>query len=69
MDIKDLMLEAQAELQEAVRSIAAELAKPRMMAEVRKAWVTAPDALKEQFKQERPEDYAALMKELKRRQT
>lgn len=66
MDIKDLMLEAQAEIQEVVREVVAELAKPRMMAQVRQMWLTAPDELKELFKRERPEDYAALMKELKR---
>jgi len=68
MDVKDLMLEAQAEIQTALREVIAELAKPRMMAQVRQMWMTAPDELKEQFKRERPEEYAALMNELKRRE-
>lgn len=66
-DMRDVVLEAQADLQEALRETMAELARPRMMAEVRRMWMTAPDEMKELFKRERPEEYAALMTDLKRR--
>jgi hypothetical protein len=65
-DIRDLMLDAQAEVQEIVREVVQDLLKPQMMAQIRQMWMAAPEDIKEQFKRERPEDYAALMDELKK---
>lgn len=65
IDVKDIMLEAQAEVQEILREVAQELVMPQMMAQVRSMWMSAPDEVKEQFKIERPAEYAALMDELK----
>jgi len=66
-DVRDVMLDAQSDLQAALREVMADLVKPQMMAQVRRMWMTAPDEIKEAFKRERPEEYAALMNDLKRR--
>lgn len=66
-DIKDVVLEAQAEIEAAMREVMRELVEPQMMARVRRMWFTAPDELKDMFRRERPEEYAALMNDLRRR--
>lgn len=66
-DIRDVILEAQAEIEAAMREVMRELVEPQMMARVRRMWLTAPDELKEMFRRERPEEYAALMNDLRRR--
>jgi CO dehydrogenase/acetyl-CoA synthase alpha subunit len=65
LDMRDLLLEAQAEVQEVVRELLQELIMPMMRPQVRQMWMTAPDEMKEQFKAERPEEYEALMDMLK----
>jgi len=60
-DMRDLMLEATAEVQEIVRELMQDLTMPMIKAQVKQMWMTAPDEMKEQFKAERPEEYAALM--------
>jgi hypothetical protein len=67
MDMRDVVLEAQAEVQAIMREVVQELMKPQIMAQLRQSWISAPDEVKEMFKREKPEDYAALMEELKRR--
>lgn len=67
MDIRDLMLEAQAEVQGIMREVVQELVKPQMMKKVRDMWRTAPEEIRESFKRERPKEYMALMNDLKRR--
>lgn len=66
MDIRDLILEAQAEVQATIREALMELLQPQIMAQVKAIWFNAPDDVKEKFKRERPQDYAALMNELRR---
>lgn len=61
LDMQDLLLEATAEVQEIVRELLQELVMPKMRGQVKQMWMTAPDEMKEQFKQERPQEYAALM--------
>ena len=61
LDMKDLLLEAQAEVQEVVRELLQELVMPMMRGQVKQMWMTAPDEMKEQFKAERPDEYKALM--------
>ena len=60
-DIRDIMLEAIAEVQEIVREALQELALPQMKAQVRQTWASAPDEMKEAFNTERPEEYKQLM--------
>jgi len=64
-DIRDLMLEAEAEVQAIMREVVQDLMKPQMMAQIKKMWITAPDEIKEAFKRERPQEYAELMEDLK----
>jgi len=65
-DLNDITLEAQAELQEIVRELLQELAEPAMMRQMKMLWMTMPDEMKEKFKQERPEEFTALMKAVER---
>lgn len=63
-DLRDLMLEAQAEVQEIMREVMQEIALPAMTEMVRMQWAEMPEAMKEKFKAEQPEEYAALMRML-----
>jgi hypothetical protein len=67
MDMRDIFLEAVAEVQEIVRDVMQELAAPQMQQQVAAMWATSPDDIMEQFKQERPQEYAALMEMTKGR--
>jgi hypothetical protein len=64
-DIRDLMLEAEAEVQAIMREVVQDLVRPQMMAQIKQMWMTAPDEIKESFKRERPQEYAELMEDLK----
>lgn len=67
IDVRDVMLDAQADVQEILREVVQDLVRPQMMAQIKQMWNSAPDEMKERFKQERPQEYADLMNELKRR--
>ncbi len=60
-DLNDLILEATAEVQEIVREVLEEFALPQIKRAVKQTWLSAPDEMKEQFAQGRPEEYAQLM--------
>jgi hypothetical protein len=66
-DLRDIMLEATAEIQEIVREVLEELAEPQMLAEIQKQWTSLPDDQKEQFMRENPDEYRALMDAIERR--
>lgn len=66
MDIRDVILEAQAEAQEIMREMAQELASPIIGAQIKAVWAGLPDEMKDKFKVEKPQAYAALMRELQR---
>lgn len=66
IDIRDVTLEAQAEVQGIIREVVQELMRPQMMAQVKQMWLNAPDEMKELFKRERPQEYAELMEDLKK---
>lgn len=66
MDMRDVTLEAQAEVQGIIREVVQELMRPQMMAQVKQMWLNAPDEMKEMFKRERPQEYAELMEDLKK---
>jgi hypothetical protein len=60
-DLRDVMLEAQAEVQEIMREVQQEIAIPLMMEQFKLQWTQMPSAMKEQFARERPQEYATLM--------
>ncbi len=66
-DFRDVMLEAQAEVQETMREVARELVSPKLLAQARQAWLSAPNDVKEAFKREKPREYAEMMEEFSRR--
>lgn len=61
-DMRDAILEAQAESMELVREVMQEIAIPQIKLEGRKLWANMPDEMKERFKAERPNEYAEFMK-------
>lgn len=60
-DLRDLFLEATAEVQAIVREIMEELAEPGERAQALQAWLTAPDEVREQVMKTDPETYRAIM--------
>lgn len=62
-DTRDAILEAQAEMMELVREVMQEIVTPQIKTGSRRLWATMPDEMKEQFKAERPNEYAEFMKE------
>ena len=64
-DVRDTFLEAMAEVQEVMREVMQEMTEPQKKNEVAQMWMSTPDKMKEKFKAERPEEYAALMEMLK----
>ncbi len=61
-DVKEAILEAQAEMMELVRDVMMEAVLPQIKLQARKMWATMPDDMKERFKAERPQEYAELKK-------
>jgi len=66
-DLRDIMLEATAEIQEIVRDVLNELAEPHVLAEIQRQWATLPDDQKEKFMNENPDEYRALMDAMERK--
>ena len=64
-DLRDVMLEAQAEVQGIMREVLQEIALPQMLEKFMLQWATMPSAMKEKFAKERPEQYRALMEMMK----
>lgn len=62
-DAKEAILEAQAEMMELVREVMQEAILPQIKLEAKKKWAAMPAEMKEQFKAERPNEYAEFMKE------
>lgn len=63
-DLRDIMLEATAEVQEIIREILQELAEPSEGNQVAQLWSRTPDDMKEQFASSQPEDYRNLIASL-----
>ena len=61
LDIRDLLLEAQAEFAEGVTEVMQELAIPLMMQALKMKWMTMPDEMKEMLKQTQPDMYKRMM--------
>jgi len=64
-DLRDVMLEAQAEVQDVVREVMEELEMPKVLEEFRLMWAKMSPAQKEKYQQENPEDYAMLIELMK----
>ena len=64
-DLREILLEAQAEVAAAVDEIFLELGLPAMMDQAKIQWATLSPEDKERFKLERPAEYQALMNALK----
>lgn len=60
-DVKDMLLEAQADVQEIMREVMQEIAMPQMMTTFKVQWAKMPNEMKERFAKERPEEYRKLM--------
>jgi len=62
LDLRDVLLEVEADVTEILDEIQKELLLPMMRSEFTKQWLELPDDMKEKFKTEQPEKYKALMK-------
>jgi ppGpp synthetase/RelA/SpoT-type nucleotidyltranferase len=60
-ELRDIMLEAVAEVQEIVREVMEELAEPQVRTEVQKMWMQMPQDMKDQYAADNPEEHKALM--------
>jgi len=65
-DLRDLMLKAAADVQKAVMTFGMEVDRPIMISQAAQMWMQLPNEMKEKFKSEKPEEYAAFMKELQK---
>ncbi len=64
-DLRDTMLEVVASVQETMRELEQEIMEPQIMEAVIEAWAMQSAEVKEKFKREKPEAYAAMMELLK----
>lgn len=64
IDFRDMMLECTAEVKEIFRETMIELTEPLIEMELKRTWAMMPAELKDRLAQERPEEYALLMKQL-----
>ena len=67
-DMQDALLEAQAEVQAIMREVMMEIAQAIIVPQAAMTWAKSDADTREQFKQERPDQYDALMKGLKNEQ-
>jgi hypothetical protein len=61
LDFADLLYEIEAEFEEIIAELFAELDLPEMKQALAMKWATMPDELKEQVKEEYPEIYKQIM--------
>ena len=64
IDFRDMMLECTAEVKEIFRETMIELTEPIIEMELKMMWAQMPAELKDKLAQERPEEYAMLMKQM-----
>jgi hypothetical protein len=64
IDFRDMMLECTAEVKEIFRETMIELTEPIIEIELKMMWAQMPAELKDRLAQERPEEYAMLMKQI-----
>ncbi len=63
IDLRDIMLEAIAEVREVFRAVMIDLTKPMVELELARVWSTLPPEMKDKMRQEMPEEYEMLMQE------
>jgi hypothetical protein len=63
IDLRDIMLEAIAEVREVFRAVMIDLTKPMVELELARVWSTLPPEMKDRMRQEMPEEYEMLMQE------
>ncbi len=63
IDLRDIMLEAIAEVREVFRAVTIDLTKPMVELELARVWSTLPPEMKDKMRQEMPEEYEMLMQE------
>jgi hypothetical protein len=61
IDLRDVTLEATAEVQAVLMEVTRELTEPQQEALVRRMWAEMPEEMKAKFQAEDPEGFAALM--------
>ena len=64
LDLRDVMLEAIADVREIFREVMIEATAPMVEMELRQMWAQMPQELKDRLAAERPEEYEMLMKQL-----
>jgi phosphoglycolate phosphatase-like HAD superfamily hydrolase len=62
LDIRDILLEVEADLTEMIEEVLKELQLPMMKQALRVRWMTMPDDLKEQLRDEQPQVYEQIMR-------
>jgi hypothetical protein len=63
-DIRDIMLEAAAEVEEIMREALGEIELPQQKEQMRMMWASVPEDMKEKFKRDKPTEYKELMQAL-----
>ncbi len=64
LDLRDVMLEAIADVREIFREVMIEATAPMVDMELRQMWAQMPQELKDKLAAERPEEYEMLMKQI-----
>ncbi len=64
LDLRDVMLEAIADVREIFREVMIEATAPMVDMELRQMWAQMPQELKDRLAAERPEEYEMLMKQI-----
>jgi hypothetical protein len=66
-DLRDILLEATADVQEIVREVMEELSEPHELAAMQKLWASAPDDERDRLLMEDPDFYRELENKLNER--
>ena len=64
LDMRDMMLEATAEVRAIFRDVMMEMTEPQIEQQLRAQWAQMPQEARERFAVERPEEYKELMKKI-----
>lgn len=67
LDLKDIILEVQADFAEIVQAFQEDLAEPQMTDALAVKWMTTPPEQKEVIKQRLPKTYQAIMQKVTKR--
>jgi hypothetical protein len=62
LDLRDLLLEVEADVTELINDVMQELQLPQMKTALRVRWMTMPDEMKEQIAEEQPKLYEQIIR-------